>query len=153
MVLYNCLTLPWFTLPCYLGSGCHNPRQRGNIVDRKFALSHRKFQLISTHLLLSWVYWVKLSEKSYFFLEKINSFQTGIYFLWKLFIKFNLCYDKYVFVLPRWLEILTIFTREYRVLTGNLEIYIGADRKWKKLWHPAMQSIFKIRSKFLSRWS
>ena len=78
------------------------------------------------------------SEISYFFLEKINSFvfETRIYFLWKLFIKFS--YDKYVFKLPRWLEILIIFTREYRVLTGNLEIYIGADRKWKKLWHPAL---------------
>ena len=116
--------------------GCHNPSQRGNIVDRKLAWSHRKFRLISTHLLLLRVDWVKLSEISYFFLEKINSFETGFYFLSKLFIKFNLCYDKYVFVLPRWLEILTISTRDYRNLTGNLEIYIGADRKWKKLWHP-----------------
>ena len=34
-------------------SGCHNPRPRGHIVDRKFALSHRKFQLISMRLILS----------------------------------------------------------------------------------------------------
>ena len=103
-------------------AGCHNPSPRGYIVDRKFALSHRKFQLISTHLLLSQVDLVKLSKISYFFLNKINSFERGIYFLWKSFIKFNLCYDKYVFKLPQWLEILTIFTREYRVLTGNLDI-------------------------------
>ena len=84
--------------------GCHNPSQRGNIVDRKFALSHRKFQLISAFLLLLRVDWVKLSEICYFFLEKINSFETVIYFLWILFIQFNLCYDKYVFVLTCWLE-------------------------------------------------
>ena len=62
-------------------SGCHNPSQRGNIVDRKLAWSHRKFRLISTHLLLLRVDCVKLSEISYFFLENINSFEKGIYFL------------------------------------------------------------------------
>jgi len=61
--------------------GCHNPSQRGNIVDRKLAWSHRKFRLISTHLLLLRVDCVKLSEISYFFLENINSFEKGIYFL------------------------------------------------------------------------
>ena len=51
-------------------------------------------------------------------------------------IKLNLCYDRYIFVLSWWLDILTIFTHEYRVLTGNLDFYIGGDRKWKKLWQP-----------------
>ena len=90
---------------CWYGqTGCHNPRQRGNIVDRKLTLSHRKFQLIFAFLLLLRVDWVKLSEICYFFLEKINSFETVIYFLWIFFIQFNLCYDKYVFVLTCWLE-------------------------------------------------
>ena len=44
-----------------------------------------------------------------------------------------ICYDKYIFALLRMLDILTIFTCEYRVLTGNLEFYIGGDRKWNKL--------------------
>ena len=74
-----------------MDSGCHNPSQRGN---GKFALSHRKFPLVAMHLLLSWVDWVKLGEINYFFLEKINCFETGNYFLWKLFIKLNLCCDK-----------------------------------------------------------
>ena len=54
-------------------SGCHNPMPRGHIVPRKFALSHRKFQLISTHLLLLRVNWVKLSDIRYLSLQKINS--------------------------------------------------------------------------------
>ena len=29
--------------------GCHNPSQHGNIVDKKFALGHRKCQLISVY--------------------------------------------------------------------------------------------------------
>ena len=30
------------------------------------------------------------------------------------------------------LKIFNIFTREYRVLAGNLEFKISTDRKWKK---------------------
>ena len=35
----------------------------------------------------------------------------------------------HMFVLPRRLDILTIFTREYRILTGNLEFCVDGDRK------------------------
>ena len=34
---------------CFMGAGCHNPSPRGHIVDRKFALGHRKGQFISVY--------------------------------------------------------------------------------------------------------